>query len=221
MKRLLPVLSFILIILSVNGCSHTQDKTAAAAAPPLTKPLASESSEVRGTVRHMLTTPGGQINGLILSDGTQISCPANMSPEVTRIISPNDIVTVIGVRDNNKILRAQRITNTSTNQSVAMSSDAVEPAGETRQWRTGYRPVPMTSGMKQLRAQGTIKSQIFDKEGDVTGVVLSDKSIVHFGPQVLGKSRAKVEVGKGIKASGYGTQSSYGKSMQATSISNY
>lgn len=220
MKRLLPVLSFILIIIAASACSHTEDKTAATAAPPLSKPLASESSEVRGTVRHLITNPGGEINGLILSDGTQISCPANMSPEITKIISANDPVTIVGVRDNDKILRAQKITNTATNQSVAMSSEEVLPAGETGQWR-GYRPVPMSSGMKQLRAQGTIKSQIFDQEGQVSGVVLSDKSVVRFGPQVLGKSKAKVEVGKSIKASGYGTQSSTGKSIEATSISNY
>lgn len=221
MKRLLPVLSCLLIITAATSCSHTQDKTAASAAPPLSKPFASESSEVRGTVKHMLTTPGGQINGLILSDGTQISCPANMSPEITRIISPNDIVTVIGVKENGKIMRAQKITNTSTNQSVAMSSEAVTPSGETHQWRKGSRPVPMTSGMKKLKAEGRIKSQIFDKDGDVTGVVLSDNSIIHFDQKVLGKSKAQVEVGKTLKASGYGTQSSYGKSMQATTISNY
>lgn len=218
MKRLISILSVLFIFIASSACSHNDREVPASA--PDREALGSEIAEANGTVRHILMNPSGKVDGFIMSDGTQVSCPPHMSDKVMKTISTNDRVSVQGVRENDRVLRATKITNTSTNKFVDIA-DVTPPASEPAiPMRKDIRP-PRTAGMKQLSAQGTIQSQIFGKEGELNGVILSDKSVVRFGPKVLGKSKAQFEVGKGLKASGYGTNNSYGKSLEATSISNY
>jgi hypothetical protein len=215
MKRLIPTFSILLILITLNACSHDESRVPPSA--PAHESLGSETAEASGTVKHMLMNPSGKVEGFIMSDGTQVSCPANMSDKVMKTISTNDRVSVQGVRENDKVLRATKITNTSTNLFVDIAA-ATPPASEPAiPMRRDIRP----PGMKKLSAQGTIQSQIFGKEGELDGVILSDSSVVRFGPRVLGKSKAKFDVGKGLKASGYGTKTAHGKSLEATSISNY
>ncbi|MEA9357305.1 hypothetical protein SHI21_13855 [Bacteriovorax sp. PP10] len=217
MKRLIPIFSILLILITLNACSHDESRVPVSA--PTHEALGSETAEANGTVRHMLTNPTGKVEGFIMSDGTQVMCPPNMSEQVMKTISPNDRVSVQGVRENDRVLRASKITNTSTNRfvDIAATPPASEPAVPMRK---DIRP-PRTAGMKPLTAKGTVRSQIFGKAGELNGVVLSDKSIIHFGPRVLEKSKAQFDIGKSVKASGYGTSGSYGKSLEATSISNY
>lgn len=218
MKRLIPILSILLILITFSACSHTDREVPASA--PDREALGSELAEANGTIKHLLMNPAGKVDGFIMSDGTQVSCPPHMSEKVLKTVSPNDRVNVQGVRENDRVLRATKITNTATNRFVDIAP-ITPPASEAAvPMRKDIRP-PRTAGMKQLNAQGTIQSQIFGKEGELNGVILSDRSIVRFGPKVLEKSKAQFEVGKGLKASGYGTNNSYGKSLEATSISNY
>jgi hypothetical protein len=218
MKRLIPIFSILLILITFSACSHDESKVPASA--PANEALGSETAEASGTVKHLLMNPSGKVEGFIMSDGTQVSCPANMSDQVMKTISKNDRVSVQGVRENDRVLRATKITNTSTNLYVDIAA-ATTPASEPAiPMSRDIRP-PRTAGMKQLSAQGIIQSQIFGKEGELDGVILSDSSVVRFGPKVLGRSKAQFDVGKGLKASGYGTKTANGKSLEATSISNY
>jgi len=221
MKRLIPILPILFILIASSACSHNEREVPISA--PATESLGNETAEANGVVKQLLMNPSGKVDGFVLSDGTQVSCPANMSADVAKTIGPNDRVNVVGIRQNDRVLRATKITNTNTNQYVSWA-DVTPPASE-----AAIQPLPhkkdirtfRSPGMKPLTAQGKIQSQIFDNEGELNGVILSDKSVVRFGPKILGRSKDKFEVGKGLKASGYGTKNSYGKSLEATSVTNY
>lgn len=222
MKRLIPIFSMLVILIASSACSHNE--RVAPISAPATEALGSETAEANGLVKQLLINPSGKVDGFIMSDGTQVSCPPHMSAEVVRTIAANDRVNVVGVRENDRVIRAHKITNTSTNQYVSVAEQtppASEPANHPMPKRKDIRPMARTAGMKPLKAQGKIQSQLFGREGEVNGVVLSDSSVVRFSPEVLGKTKAKFEVGQGLKASGYGTKNSYGKALEATSISNY
>src|SRR6201984_2045465 len=59
---------------------------------------ASQLPESRGTVRQYTLTPRGDIDGLILSDGTEVKTPPHLSTELAYAVKPGDTVTVHGLR---------------------------------------------------------------------------------------------------------------------------
>src|SRR5207248_6244858 len=51
----------------------------------------------RGQVQQFTMTPRGDIDGLILSDGTEVKTPPHLSAEMTYSIKPGDTVTIHGL----------------------------------------------------------------------------------------------------------------------------
>jgi hypothetical protein len=64
------------------------------AQPP--PPRDEESKTVRGTVREFTTAPKGEVDGMILSDGTEVHWPPHLGDKVTALVSKNDRVKVSG-----------------------------------------------------------------------------------------------------------------------------
>ena len=211
MKCLLSITSILIIVIGLSACSHNEKNASVTAAPMKTAPesLALDTVEVNGVVKHLLMNPSGKVDGFILNDGTQIYTPPHLSSQVTKTALINERVNVIGVKDHDRLITATRVMNVYTNKVV----EIVAPTPKIANVRA------VRTGMQQLQARGKIKSKIFGKEGELKGVILSDSSIVRFGPKVAEK--AKFEVGQQIKVSGYGTKNSNGKSLEATSISTY
>src|SRR5689334_19145460 len=52
----------------------------------------------RGTVERFTLTPRGDIDGLILADGTEIHVPPYLSTQIAATVKPGDTVTVHGIR---------------------------------------------------------------------------------------------------------------------------
>jgi hypothetical protein len=67
--------------------------------PPGNPPLAwQQSLTIGGTVTRFTLTPRGDLDGLILSDGTQVHVPPHLSAELAAAVKPGDTVTVSGSR---------------------------------------------------------------------------------------------------------------------------
>src|SRR5215207_1763361 len=54
--------------------------------------------EVKGTVQAYSLTPRGDVDGLILNDGTEVHFPPHMSAQLVFAVKPGDAVTVHGLR---------------------------------------------------------------------------------------------------------------------------
>src|SRR6266852_1256594 len=52
----------------------------------------------RGQVQQFTLTPRGDIDGLILSDGTEVKTPPHLSTEIAYSVKPGDTVTIHGLR---------------------------------------------------------------------------------------------------------------------------
>lgn len=193
-----------------------------------TKPDA--ALEVRGTLKRYLMNPRGDVNGLLLTDGTQVKFPPQMSAGITAVIAPNDEITIKGFKENSKVFSAESITSTKTSKTVA----AVIPDMSTLEQEDIYgRPfTPPHKGMKnnsmnhkglkEMSSMGKIQTQLFDRRGRVVGAILSNDNIVHFRMHAQDKSNenVNVDVGQDLRASGFGTENTYGKSIEAVKISN-
>lgn len=223
MKHFIPTLTLAVVLIASSACSHHDKKTPPPA--PNEGPVAlevreaRELAETRGQVKYFLMNPEGKIDGFILSEGTQVNVPPHLSRDLTDIVSLRDSVSISGVRESEKVLRAEKITNTSNDKYVTVN-ETTPPASEPTSSMPPHKAPKhhQKDGLKQLNVSGKIQSQIYGREGEVTGVVLSDKSVVRFGHEIMKKTNNNFEVGKNLKASGYGTQNSYGKAIEATSV---
>src|SRR5713101_344447 len=57
----------------------------------------SQLPETRGTVRQYTLTPRGDVDGLILSDGTEVKLPPHLTAQIVFAIHPGDTVSIRGL----------------------------------------------------------------------------------------------------------------------------
>src|SRR5438874_1258041 len=94
------------------------------APPPPPRPLApgQPTPTVSGTVQQYLLTPHGEVEGLLLSDGTIVRFPPHLSAAMAATVKPGDVVTVAGfmvaATAQERAVKALTITNTVTGQTV-------------------------------------------------------------------------------------------------------
>lgn len=184
--------------------------------------------ELRGTLQRYLMNPRGEVDGFILTDGTQVKFPSQMSSKLTSVASPKDDLLIKGFKENSRVFSAESITNTKTSQTIAESTPYLNTFE--REDAYGNMMAPEHKGMKsqgkkhlglkKISISGKIKTQLFDHRARVVGVILNDDSIVHFGKHVQEESTVNVDIGQTLTTSGYGTENSYGKSIETEKISN-
>src|SRR5882724_12189099 len=79
----------------------------------------SQLPESRGTVRQYTLTPRGDVDGLILSDGTEVKLPPHLTGQVVYAIRPGDQISIRGLRARAiPLIDAASITNVSTGKTV-------------------------------------------------------------------------------------------------------
>jgi hypothetical protein len=162
----------------------------------------------KGTVSRLLPSADGQVEGLMLSDGTQVRFPPHMSQELAATVHPGSSVNVEGYREAGGAVRARVITDQSSGRSVAERAPAPPMVS----------PNLHSTGLGPLSAEGRIRQLMRDPAGDVNGVVLEDGSVVRFPPNVRRQFPGVLQPGISISASGYGTQTRFGRALDATTL---
>ena len=72
--------------------------TSVALAVPVNSWDAAQLPETKGTVRQYTLTPRGDVDGFILTDGTEVKVPKHLSAQLVYAIRPGDAVTVRGLK---------------------------------------------------------------------------------------------------------------------------
>ncbi|RYZ77529.1 MAG: hypothetical protein EOP05_01480 [Proteobacteria bacterium] len=187
--------------------------------------IAASEETVKGTVTRYLTNPEGDVDGLLLNNGTQIHFPPHMSSQLTELVKMNDAVSIKGEKENSHVFHAMTVTNDKSGKSVTEAPPKMDGvAGK------GRPPGPPPGGpgrdkmkrenLEAMTATGKIETELYGRRDEVNGVILSDKTIVRFGPRVSENSKVKTSVGSNLKATGYGTKNDFGKTIEATELSN-
>jgi hypothetical protein len=79
----------------------------------------SQLPESRGTVKQYTLTPRGDVDGVILTGGTEVKLPPHLSAQTVFAIHPGDEVSVRGLRARAlPLVDAASITNVATGKSV-------------------------------------------------------------------------------------------------------
>lgn len=175
------------------------------------EPLAYQAVEtVQGMVSQYLMNPNGDVDGLLLTDGTQVHFPPHMSADLTQTVRPTDTISAQGVHENAIHFRAFTIFNTATGQSI----------NEARPSQFGRPLPPELRGVepKPLQAEGKIKVVLVAPRGETDGVVLDNGTIIRVPPDIGVQYSAWFQVGQSIVVNGYGTENQFGRCLQATAI---
>jgi hypothetical protein len=90
---------------------------------------ASQLPMISGTVRQYTLTPRGDVDGLILNDGTEVKVPPHLTGQIVYSIHPGDAVTIRGLRARAlPLVEAAAITNNANGRTV-VDAGPPGPAG--------------------------------------------------------------------------------------------
>lgn len=160
----------------------------------------------KGKVAQYSLTPRGDVDGLILDDGTEVHLPPHLGAQLVYAVKPGDAVTIRGLKARAiPMIEAMQVVNDATNQAVTDEGPGRGPAGP------GAAEQPM-------QAQGRIKAQLFGPRGEVNGVLLEDGTQVHMPPPEAERLASVLTPGQTVFVRGEGVSSPLGRSIAAEAI---
>lgn len=158
--------------------------------------------EVKGKVAQYTLTPRGEVDGLILADGTEFHIPPMFSTQIVAVVKPGDAVTIHGLKARAlPMVAAASLTNDSTGASVTIS-----PPHE--------HHLPGAT----LEATGRIRSLLHEPRGDVDGALLEDGTILRLPPREATKLAAMLTVGNTVVVKGNGYAGTLGRVIAVRDI---
>jgi hypothetical protein len=165
---------------------------------------------VDAIVDRYLLHPLGDVEGLLLSDGLQMHVTLRAAQELVTIIQPGDRVRVHGRRHAQlPIVQPDVIINVTDGRSLTVP------------FRLDY-PIPPSERRQTLRAMtasGSIQVLLYDYlKPVVNGALLSDGTQVRLPPDVGERFRSSLQPHLDVEVEGYGTETQYGRSLEATAI---
>ncbi len=196
MRTVQSLLGATLLMAGVAGAAFGQ---AGPAYDPQQLPM------LQGKVAQYSLTPRGEVDGLILEDGTEIRLPPHLGAQLVFVVRPGDRVTVHG-------LKARAIAMV---QAISVANDATG-ATVTDNGPGGPRG-PRERG-QPLSAQGYIKAQLHGPIGDLNGVLLEDGTIVRLPPDEADRLAAQLAPGQPLYVEGDGVANPLGKVIAAQQI---
>jgi hypothetical protein len=182
--------------------------TAGAAAIAQTPPIPTATYDpqqlpaIQGKVAQFSLTPRGDVDGLILEDGTQVHLPPHLGTQLVYAVKPGDAITVRGLKARAiPMIEAMSVTNDAT-KSVVTDTGPGGPKGP----RALEQP---------LSAEGRIKVQLHGPQGELNGVMLENGTIVRLPPPEAERLAAQLSPGQPLYVQGNGVTGPLGTVIAA------
>jgi hypothetical protein len=134
----------------------------------------------RGQIQQFTLTPRGDIDGLILTDGTEVKTPPHLSTQIAYAIKPGDTVTIHGLHAAAlPLVQAVSITDDATGRMVIDNG----PTGPGRRPPAPPPPIATATGAGEplpglTEVQSRVRMALHGPQGDVNGALLDDGTIV-------------------------------------------
>ncbi|EWY42451.1 signal peptide protein [Skermanella stibiiresistens SB22] len=156
--------------------------------------------ETKGVVKQYTPTPRGDIDGLILTDGTEVKLPPHLTSQVVFAVKPGDQVTVRGLKARAvPLVDGASITNDATG--VTVTDNGPPDANET-----------------ETTVSGRIATVLHGKRGEVNGAVLEDGVTLRLPPPEAARFSDLLQTGRMISARGISLTTLMGTLVEARAI---
>jgi hypothetical protein len=160
---------------------------------------------IQGKVAEYSLTPRGDVDGLILEDGTEVHLPPHLGTQLVYAVRPGDDVTIRGLRARAiPMVQATSVKNDATGTTVTDSG----PGG----------PPGPRGAQQALTATGRIKAQLHGPQGEVNGALLEDGTIIRLPPPEAQRLAAVLAPGATVTVEGGGFSGTLGRVIEARSI---
>ena len=189
-----------------------------AAAQPTYDPA--QLPEVKGKVAQYTLTPRGDVDGLILADGTEVHLPPHLSTQLVFSVKPGDAVTVHGLKARNAAMVAGvSVTNDASGVTVTGMDGRGGPGrGDSGHGDSGHGDRGRGERAATMDVTGKVKALLHTTRGDANGVLLDNGAIVRLPPAEATRLAAQLAVGQTLFARGEGIASPLGKLVMARQI---
>jgi len=174
----------------------------------------------RGQVQQFTLTPRGDIDGLILTDGTEVKTPPHLSTQIAYAIKPGDTVTIHGLHAAAlSLVQAVSITNDATGRTVVDNGPPgpgrgpTPPPPQVASAQPAGGPLP---GLTEL--QSRVRMALHGPHGDVNGALLDDGTILRLPPPEAYRFASPLQPGQTVVAEGTETVTALGKIIEAQQI---
>ena len=159
--------------------------------------------EFKGKVSQYTLSPRGEVDGLILADGTEVQISPALSSALVFSVKPGDDVSIRGLKART-VAMVSAVTVTNTASGAVVGGAAAQ----------GHHP---WDGPK-MEASGKVKALLHSPHGDVNGVLLEDGTSVRMPPHAARKLADTLKPGNTVFVRGFGTTSPLGKAIGALEI---
>jgi hypothetical protein len=162
----------------------------------------------QGQVQQFTLTPRGDIDGLILTDGTEVKTPPHLSSQIAFSIKPGDTVVIYGLHAAAlPLVQAVSITDEATGRTVI---DNGPPPGR------GRGPIEPLSRLTEV--QGRVRMPLHGPRGDANGALLEDGSILRLPPPEAERFANLLQAGQTVVVEGIELANPIGKVLEVRRI---
>lgn len=162
----------------------------------------SQLPETKGTVKQYTLTPRGDIDGLILADGTEVKVPPHLTAQVVFAVRPGDGVTIRGLKARAlPLVSAATIRNDATGATV---TDEGGPRGERD------RPETLVTAKTATVLHGA--------RGEANGVLLDSGMTVRLPPPEAARWEGLIQPGRPLSVRGIVSATLLGSVMEARAV---
>jgi hypothetical protein len=157
----------------------------------------------RGTVKQYTLTPRGDVDGLILNDGTEVKLPPHLTGQIVFAIRPGDAVTIRGLKAFAlPLVDAATVTNDTTGASVIDNG----PPGGPNRWAA------------QQTISGRIAAPLHGKRGEVNGALFDNGTVLRLPPPEAERLQAWLQPGQTVAVRGVSLVTPLGTVIDAGAI---
>jgi hypothetical protein len=209
--RHLIVPSACLALLATTALAQTSPPPPAIG---VTAPTASgQQADIQGIVKAFKMTPVGDLEGMILTDGTEVHVPPHLSLQLAAAVRPGEAVRVLGWHSGvPNFIVATSLTG-QRGQSVV--DQGPPPPGTRPPPPPPGQPAP---GAQQATVQGRVQQVLHGPAGDVNGALLDDGTTIKI-PRPLGwQVSSGLQPGQVVTVQGWALSNAYGRVVEAQTI---
>jgi hypothetical protein len=163
----------------------------------------SQLPETKGTVKQYTLTPRGDVDGLLLNDGTEVKLPPHLSTQTVYAVRPGDAVSIRGLKARAlPLIDAASVTNDATRVTVV---DNGPPNGPGR-------------AVNETTLTGKIAAVLHGKRGEVNGAVLENGIMLRLPPPEAEKMQSLLQQGQTVAARGASLVTPFGTVVDVRAI---
>ncbi len=170
----------------------------------------SKSPVADGVIERYVLDPRGEVEGLLLADGSHMYVTSRAAEQLLRALKPGDHVRVYGRRKND-----ERLVQPDVIKNLSRGTTFIVPLRLDLPMQEQERRLSVT----EMNAAGTIRVLLYHSmKGIVQGMVLSDDTQIRLPPDTSEELRRSLHVGESVTVKGNGTKNQFGRAIEAVAI---